>query len=549
MSEPYQYAVTRRLQVELATGEMSATTQRLLVDDDGDKEAELSGEAYTGPLAVTSGVVTAGGTLLLTDPYGFHAKREQDEGRATASAADLAATDEYYPSDVYDVRNTNLYYGKTASGTGAVATGATGAGAAGCTAAAGTDRSDASGFSFTKLPLPRPGEASDGVPSVVVNGVRAEARAEKRKSALSGIMAVEEARRRRTAHLAGKASALRVFVSFAPTKAAPVPLSIPQSSTIEAIVTATIEAFNADPSRDTKLEPDARFYQLRLTDDDAGTPDTDLPPLERTQMLRNIGCTDFALVVNPKAPAARLASGGGTSKRRSVVFAAADQVKDGEICLRIELPDKTTSAVIVPEELTVGQFITTVCRKRSLGSDFVDAYIPGISVALNKGLVLRDLGATEISLEASTPTSLAAARRNSVAAAASTDTGDFNHMFNQFTAIIYKEYEVTKINKAGKRQPRVLGIDDKRITNKIPESEKKSGLMSRFAKKNPKRPFRNVDEIINIEHSEHLADGKAFSIYFRGDEHTDYEAISRSQASEIVAKITYLMGMAESSER
>ena len=354
-------------------------------------------------------------------------------------------------------------------------------------------------------------------------------------SSLSSIMAVEEAQRRRRAQADAKLSSLAVFLHVG-REGGKVMLSLPANSTMEHIIEAAIESAEL-PQTSTAA------YLLRLTDDDEGNPDTDLPPLEPSQVLRNIGCTDFALCLSNKTVPSLAVPNSG-SHRSSVVMAAAESMKEGEVCMTVELPDSTTTTIIVPDHLTVAEFIKRVAAKRDLVADLMDAYLPEISVPVNRGLALRDLSTSELKLAKAT-----LGRRDSIAAASSSSASaqapeEFNHMFNQFTAIIYKEYAVVKINKVGKRQPRILGIDDKRLTNKIPESERKSGLRSRFGKKTPKRPFRNVDEIIGIEHQDEVADGKAFRISFQGDEHTDYEASTSSAAAEIVAKITYLINMA-----
>jgi len=57
---------------------------------------------------------------------------------------------------------------------------------------------------------------------------------------------------------------------------------------------------------------------------------------------------------------------------------------------------------------------------------------------------------------------------------------------------------VTKINKAGKRQPRIIGIDDKKIHNKVDPNKKASGMMARLKKNKIKRPFRLMEEVLEI---------------------------------------------------
>jgi hypothetical protein len=98
---------------------------------------------------------------------------------------------------------------------------------------------------------------------------------------------------------------------------------------------------------------------------------------------------------------------------------------------------------------------------------------------------------------------------------------------NNLNAAQYQEYSVVKINKYGTRQERTLGIDNRAISNKIPENKVKS------AKKQPKHSELLLREVVKVGLS-------GVSNQFFIELKTKTNKYESAKAEEIVAKLQYL---------
>ena len=166
-------------------------------------------------------------------------------------------------------------------------------------------------------------------------------------------------------------------------------------------------------------------------------------------------------------------------------------------------------------------------------------------------------------------------------AGAETARGDESKMilFSDLTASQYKEYSVYKVKKGSKKEERVMGIDRERIYNILPRKQDERSSDSRmsaadtalgFVKaafkptletKNPMHMIRDVREIQTdevrdkafrityINNSQAVAQGH-WTLAFSGeqDEVTyEFEAKNAQERAEIVAKVSFLMSMADKS--
>jgi hypothetical protein len=117
-----------------------------------------------------------------------------------------------------------------------------------------------------------------------------------------------------------------------------------------------------------------------------------------------------------------------------------------------------------------------------------------------------------------------------------------NFLFNDLTSAVYEEWNVIKTNKWGKRQRRVLGIDNEKIFNKHRVEHGKGGKLSNLA---VKRAERRIADVISIRQVE--TNPSAFSILYRDGKFGDsdrvlleYEAeAGPAAAALIVAKIKH----------
>jgi len=118
--------------------------------------------------------------------------------------------------------------------------------------------------------------------------------------------------------------------------------------------------------------------------------------------------------------------------------------------------------------------------------------------------------------------------------------GDEEEQFENFMisdATQYKVYEVIKINKYGHRQERVMGIERDKIYNQIPKR-----ALGYSSSKTTKRTVRYIEDVDKIEIIED--NPSHFRIEFTESNTkthiTHFEAKSKHEAAEIVARIKYL---------
>jgi len=123
--------------------------------------------------------------------------------------------------------------------------------------------------------------------------------------------------------------------------------------------------------------------------------------------------------------------------------------------------------------------------------------------------------------------------------------------FNKETACKYKEYTVVKTNAQGKRQKRLIGIDQFSIQNKIVEAEssgkpglggKLRGLVTRNVAV-ASRPISAVSSATVLKNNP-----ESFTLTFKEKNQLisrEFKAESRMECAEIVARIQFLMNLSD----
>lgn len=126
-------------------------------------------------------------------------------------------------------------------------------------------------------------------------------------------------------------------------------------------------------------------------------------------------------------------------------------------------------------------------------------------------------------------------------------------------ACLYKEYEVIKWNNKGKKQKRILGIDQQRVHNMTPEQARQL-VKGKALKETDKKLFRKklvsmfkavtqhpeilVSNILNVDQDPKVLN--SFSIEYTENnirKKKIYETEKSSTSAEIVAKITMIMAL------
>ena len=138
------------------------------------------------------------------------------------------------------------------------------------------------------------------------------------------------------------------------------------------------------------------------------------------------------------------------------------------------------------------------------------------------------------------------------------------YLFTEQTASMYVEYSVAKVNRWGKRQERVLGVDREKIYNLLPRLqidgddglEPKSsdfktspekfftrGLLQRESSaKETKKRFRQIDQVQECALSE-TGPTPSMVLSYKDGSTYNFEFSEAEDAAEAVARINYLMGL------
>lgn len=140
---------------------------------------------------------------------------------------------------------------------------------------------------------------------------------------------------------------------------------------------------------------------------------------------------------------------------------------------------------------------------------------------------------------ASVPDTVTRFQREKISAAAiagTTADTDTAFVFTEATANAYKEWNVVKKNKFGRRQERIFGVDGKKVYNG------KRGLLIKGNQSGVQRSQRDISSIVKIEVLP--MDPKTFRITWAEERdvvNIEYTCDTSREASEVVAKIKFIM--------
>lgn len=336
--------------------------------------------------------------------------------------------------------------------------------------------------------------------------------------------------------------AVSVFISVSKQPSGkPLKMRLPLNSTVEDVIVIVLRQY-AHEKRRPPLQPDSDWYELRMVDDeDDGTPDTDCPPLERRSMFQTFGVNFVALVEReiqqmdlPKVadPSDRRARGFSVAMHMNLRLKAAP---DGRIFLKIYMPDSVSHIVPVTADTAVDAVLPLLAKKHS-SQEAKELITPEVfkfvyhdgQAAVELNTLVGDLMSDELELVRRVRK---ADEMNRVP-----DTVDpIQVVFTHALAHQYTEFIVVKTNQRGKQQKRVLGIDGNQIYNRNPNS---LNLMGQRIAIDVYRASRLISEVLSCEMK---FDKRSFRIRFRDEEARDYEAETRVDCAQIVAKINFLL--------
>eukprot|EP00004_Rigifila_ramosa_P008583 TRINITY_DN1983_c0_g1_i4.p1 TRINITY_DN1983_c0_g1~~TRINITY_DN1983_c0_g1_i4.p1 ORF type:complete len:457 (+),score=128.68 TRINITY_DN1983_c0_g1_i4:452-1822(+) len=327
-----------------------------------------------------------------------------------------------------------------------------------------------------------------------------------RQSALSQLLKTDTAHADVGPPVTEGTKLVELAIFFPWIKKTPLRVRVAEECSVEQVMQIVIKKYSAD-----RLEPKLKFanskaYLMRMVDDD-GTPDEDFPALDRTRAINKFPFRSFAMCENPKADKSALEVDTdkgilhtvlNTQAKSPTSAATKPQGSKGNFFLKVLLPKDQYHILNVSPDMMIRDLLNLVAKKRKLNPDNFCFQLPTVPGAIAADRTLQSLGTEEIILSPAktvggkkipeelpytpaSPTKIDDTDKDSAAEMAPTDL----LMMSEFTASQYKEYEVTKINKHGTHQLRIMGIDREKIYNNMPRQA--NGLLgTKEAKKTRK---------------------------------------------------------------
>jgi len=302
-----------------------------------------------------------------------------------------------------------------------------------------------------------------------------------------------------------------------------------------------------------------------MVDDEDGTPDEDMPPLDKARDIGKFGVDAVALCANPGFTAPPVRSGQHISSITSLNSPSHGGHRmsleynfglSKKLFLKVHLEDNKESHVLQTQpSMTLAEVLSLLSKKKRLPEEmkpekYKFLYMDREDVLEMKS-TLSEVKADELRLmrkipRAQQPSFLPDSEESSTPAPS-------QFIFTKETACAYSEYKVVKTNQRGRKQTRVLGIDQHSIYNKSVPTVKNSktskisfhSMADKFSVQKKSRPMNTV---VSCE----VAGGRpqCFRILFTEGKKIvarEYETETKMECGEIVAKIQFLINYIKAS--
>jgi hypothetical protein len=344
----------------------------------------------------------------------------------------------------------------------------------------------------------------------------------------------------RSNHMIHKQTNVLVFVPHKEGGVHRIKLTISEKSTGQEMIQIAIEQY----TKETGKQPISTHFILRAAESD-GSIDHDFPSMDRNTTLQRLGFKSFVLVPDKSPQPVRINSPPSAEEDLHNIIHDRKEV-DNRLFLediRLEvLTDFGVTGAIVPvaPDVLIRDLLKVVCHHYEF-KDAEEKYLlrfrmnDGRSVHIPDGIKLltsKFLKHHKVLLSTAKKTApVARERKESII-----------ELLLPSAPISYREYSVIKINKYGRRQERILGIDSQKIYNKMPHFV--TTFLGAPAKTRvPERPIHTLLTVIT-EPDKPLKFATVFD-----DETLYWEAQTNVEAQEIINTLQTLVRGAEQDRR
>ena len=352
-------------------------------------------------------------------------------------------------------------------------------------------------------------------------------------------------------------------------------IAVHDSGTVESVIKEVIK-INLEQHTQNKLYTNSDYYELRLHDED-GLPDEDCPALDRKRKIlsfqdkadeksssaRIAYCLCEVSGVAPKLSAATLSS--SASRRFSSATAAVARRSESEggdsRLLKVVSADQQYTIIQINAVMVIKDLLPILEKRKHLtaGKEYAfkvkdedKSRLNMLTNELDLNANIRSLMIDSVDLTSKVYADTPAVReetkrandRKTGSIVVAVDRPDLDSfMFNDHTASTLQEWVVIKTNTRGRRQERIMGIDQLYIHNRrLGETHPNRGLSAVKRALNGGHSERAIKDILNISFISN--NPAAFRMTYKEgleDKVTlDYEAQTARDAAEIVAKIQYI---------
>lgn len=336
---------------------------------------------------------------------------------------------------------------------------------------------------------------------------------------------------------------LQLFVSGSPTT-----LEVDQTWSVKAVIEKLLQRVGPQPWEDGQMASVPSAFELRMLEEDDGTPDMDMPALDNGREIGKYGVKELVLCPEPswdRSSSTELAVAQTGVKRLSVSIGGDNGSSKyaGKSFVKVHL-DKGSETVVLPvdAEMTVNDLLTVLIKKKRVSGDVPREYYDFTNLEglpLNMEDVFRTLGIEEMRLlnkmpELATPQLEVGSVNTDLRSVSETK-------ITTEAALAYSEYAVIKTNARGRKQSRILGIDKDTIYNK---EERRTTVRTRRISFDTKvsRASRPISSVVSCT----MLPGKdqSFQITYheaKKDITREYKTETKMECQQIVAKIKFLV--------
>eukprot|EP01006_Ploeotia_vitrea_P006877 TRINITY_DN15131_c0_g1_i1.p1 TRINITY_DN15131_c0_g1~~TRINITY_DN15131_c0_g1_i1.p1 ORF type:complete len:524 (+),score=95.90 TRINITY_DN15131_c0_g1_i1:24-1595(+) len=291
-------------------------------------------------------------------------------------------------------------------------------------------------------------------------------------------------------------------------------------------------------------------YELRVAEDDDGTPDEDLPTLDMKARLQRGFET---LVMRLKNPDMNIADDGGEDDMY-ISMKPPKTMEDLQFTFYMSSDRKKVKRLSFPPDMVYRDLLAVLCERTKkdlkkhqlkiiVGAEERDTLPDGSIIADKTLTTLRrwhDITSFVLKRNCS-PFDEQHGELDESDDDEYLDQQEFSVgvIFTEYEASKYQQFLVTKINKYGTRQERLLGIDREKIYNMMPKE-----IRSKFtgSVKRTMYPERLISDIGSINQPD-PARQSYFEIEYKqgGNPKDRIEATNKREAQEIIMKLEFLL--------